>query len=193
MGFPAIWHFIQEQSFERKDLDWRKVDVSKKPWIVIDWNNFVMNVASLAGGHSAIMERRVRLVFNALASSGARICVISDGSFQSAERCCIKLGRMHSRLSTYLDDDGEQIRAPSEPFQVSDSLASLAFHIAKTAFLAAFEVVSNNVEDAHDDSTMYIYACADGEADGAIRSFIRGMPGKDVFLLSKVQIHLSIV
>ena len=187
MGFSKIWHFIHDQSsFKRVGLDWTKVDVTKKPWIVIDWCNFVMNIYSVVGGHIAVMERRCHLVFNALASSGARICIIRDGLFQSVERCCIKLGRMHSQLTHCVDVNGEQIHAPSESIESCCLICYLAYHIAENELLSAFAMVSNNVEDAQDDSTMYIYHTADGEADGAIRSFIRRMPGTDVLLLSKV-------
>lgn len=185
MGFSNLWHFIHEQSFKRSDMDWTNIDVKKKPWIVIDWNNFVMNIASSVGGHIALMERRIQLIVNALASSGARICIISDRSFHSVERSGIKLIRMHSGMSHYVDVDGEHIYEPSETVKSVSLIFELAFHMAKIAFRTAFPVVSSNVEDAHDDLTMYIDIKAEGEADGAIRSFIRNMPGKNVLLLSK--------
>ena len=79
MGFKNFWTFINEtdkgrSSGEQINFDWRSDEkTGSTPWIVIDYNNVVMNLLGTEGGDMILLQEYLGHFFDALASCKARI------------------------------------------------------------------------------------------------------------------------
>ena len=184
MGFKNFWTFINEtdegrSSGEQIDFDWRSDEkTGSTPWIVIDYNNVVMNLLGTEGGDMILLQEYLSHFFNALASCKARICVVKDGKYHSQERAVIKLGRMYS-------DIAKRMRSEIIPLD-SDVAVSAVNCIFKRIFAEHHGVHVCNDLNSESAETMYIFHVADGEADPAIRNFVRRKleKGQTVYLMS---------
>ena len=146
MGFSNLLKCIKNSKGQNEKFDWRN-ESDAEPWIVVDFNNVVMDM-SIEGGHCAFMKARCECLFGALANSGANICIVLDGKYCSEERSVIKLGRMHKEIKQ---------RKNKGTLLTSDCVANLAYSIFEKTF---------------DESLpRCVWHTADGEADDYILKF----------------------
>lgn len=182
MSFNHFSKFVKDHGQEQHlevTFDWNEVDQKKKPWIVIDYNNFVFAVLDyIKGGHVALIEERVELIWKSLVACGARVCIINDGKTHSDERAVKKLQRMHADV---LESTKGKIS-----FLTSELVPSLIYSVAERVLSEQYP--GSNVDNIEDDKTetAYIFCVANGEADPLIRAFCQKkiLLGNDVYVFS---------
>jgi hypothetical protein len=182
MSFNHFSKFVKEHGQGQQSeitFDWSGVEQEKKPWIVIDFNNFVFAILdNLKGGHVALIEDRVELIWKSLVACGARVCIINDGKTHSDERAVKKLQRMHADIL-------ESTKGKTS-FLTSELVPSLIYSVAKRVLNEQYsELVVNNIDDDTLETT-YIFCTANGEADPVIRAFCQKkiLLGNDVYVFS---------
>lgn len=160
-------------------FDWNEAQLEKKPWIVIDYNNFVFAILdNIKGGHVALIEQRLELIWKSLVECGAKICIINDGKTHSEERAIKKLQRMHSDMVESIE--------PKTSFLTSELVPTLIYSVAERVLREHYPGVAiDNVEDNAKETT-YMFCTANGEADPVIRAFCQRKirQGDDVYVLS---------
>lgn len=92
MGFSAFWKLYDEDAVD--------AEAALNAWLLIDYDNFVMDVLDASDGHLYLVEKRCNLIFNAIKNSEykTRIHIFKDGSNNSIERAIIKLKRQHFKM-----------------------------------------------------------------------------------------------
>jgi hypothetical protein len=198
MGFTQFWQVASFASSQHNlcalsepcELEFHSE--AKRPWVVIDWNNFVMRSAISNGGSPAIASIFFDRLFASILHSGARICIVRDGGFDE-QRLLIKMKRVYddliqtldpSQSSYYQSDDMKEIAKFSMKSKelVRSTVYSNAWRILQS-FASSSSSFSNDIDN---DLVDNISHKAKEEADDAIRAFCRRKlaHGDKVFVLS---------
>lgn len=172
MGFKCFWTIANanDRGLEHSTaMVFDFTDSPFPPWIVIDWNNLVMNCSSTDGGFSEIMIERVTSLLGAIFRSGAKICIVRDGGFDS-DRLLIKLQRTYDNLIQCITPEESRNHWRERMLQSREMLRSASFEAAQIqCHLYAHRVpCSSNLDDPH---ATFIDVTAPEEADDKIREF----------------------
>lgn len=202
MGFTQFWQVANFASntlptplaslYENLRVEFGESDAGK-PWLVIDWNNFVMRFAASDAGLPDLASTFFESLFSLILTCGAKICVVRDGKFDE-NRLLIKLRRVYDDMITTLDPSQDTYYRSDEQLEMDDFLITSNDVVRSSVYARAWDMFqqfinthqssySNDIQSENVDVICYK---ADQEADDAIREFCarKLSKGESVYVFS---------
>jgi len=164
MGSNVFWEFATEGTTQ---LQARR----GTNWLVIDWNNFMMDFIG-SNDSIAVSMAYMKKLAEAIGRSGYRLCIIGDGSEQDYDRQITRLGRMADDFQETCNPR-RWARADIESESLKWNLYSVTKKMFKQQFATRVRGRLNADGSLVNPDAEFVFQYADREADSLIRKFAR--------------------